>query len=141
LRGTVTDDNTVLRVIAGGRSVTPDAQGAFSLPVTLHKGINALAVDAYDASQNHASASANVRADLTRPRLKRVRAVRVRGGRARVTGVARDDTGIRRLRVGGRKVRVRRGRFAVTVRARRKVKLVAIDKAGRRTRKAVRVRR
>jgi hypothetical protein len=141
LRGRVSDDNGVLRVIAAGTAVTPDAKGAFRLPVTLHKGVNRITVDAYDASQNHGHATAKVRADLSKPRLKRVRAVRLSNGRARVTGLVRDDTGIRRLKVGGRKVKVRKGRFAVTLGRVKQVKLVATDKAGRRARKTVKVRR
>jgi len=67
-----------------------------------------------------------VRADLAKPRFKRVRAVRLRNGRTRVTGLARDDTGIRRLKVGARRVKLRRGRFAVTLAPRKRVRLLAV---------------
>ncbi len=138
LRGTVRDDNAVTRVTAAGGSVTPDANGRFGVPVTLRKGSNALTVDAYDASQNHATATLKVKADLKQPTLRRVRARRVAGG-VRVTGRVHDDTGIRKLRVHGKRVKVRRGRFAVTLRAKRRVKVVAIDRAGRRARLVRRV--
>lgn len=139
--GTVRDDNAVTRVVSRGGAVTPDKDGRFALPVTLAKGANRITVDAYDASQNHATGTLSVLADLARPRLRRVRARRLAGGRVRVTGRVRDDTGVARLRVHGRRVKVRRHRFTVTLRAKRRVKVVAIDRAGRRTKVIRKVRR
>jgi hypothetical protein len=130
LRGSVTDDNAVQLVSANGGSVSPGAKGAFRVPVTLTKGINTIRVEAYDASQNHASATAEVLADLRKPKLR----VRVRDGV--VSGRATDDTGIRRVLVGKRKVKVRRGRFSARLHGRH-AKIVAVDRAGRRTVKRV----
>jgi extracellular elastinolytic metalloproteinase len=130
VRGTVTDDNAVTLVTANGGSVKPDAKGAFAVPVTLKKGLNTVTVDAYDASQNHATAKRRVLADLRKPKL------RVRRANGVVSGRATDDTGIRSVRIGKRKVKLRRGRFSVRVRGKR-VKVIATDRAGRKTHKRV----
>jgi hypothetical protein len=136
LRGRVSDDYGVTRVVARGRSVVPRSSGAFRLRVRLRKGVNRFRVTAFDGSQNRVTKRIGVRADLRAPKLRRLRAVPLASGLSRVSGLVSDDTGVRRVKVAGRRAKVRRGAFAVTVRGRHPI-VVAIDRAGRRTRKRV----
>ena len=138
LRGTVSDENGVTRVLSGGAAVTPSDNGAFALPVLLPKGHTTFTVDAYDASQNHGSATTTVLADLRKPTLSKLRAHRA-GRKVRVSGRVSDDTGVRSVRVGSRKVKVRKGRFATVTKGKR-ITVVVTDRAGRRTKKTIRAR-
>jgi hypothetical protein len=58
LRGRVTDDYAVTRLVFRGRSVPLGKGGRFSVRVKLRKGANRLRLVAYDASQNRASVRA-----------------------------------------------------------------------------------
>jgi hypothetical protein len=137
LRGTVKDDFRVANLTVNGAVVSFGSNGKFSVPVAIAKGRNRFVVQALDGSQNATSKALKVRGDFRKPRLRKVRATLLSTGRVLVRGRALDDSGIRVVRVNGRKASVVKRRFSATVKLRRRIKVVAVDLVGRRTSKRV----
>jgi extracellular elastinolytic metalloproteinase len=80
--------------------------------------------------------------DSKAPRVTSLKATRLRGGRALVTGKATDDVLLSKVTVNGKKVRVAKGRFRVVVKARGgRVVVKAYDASGKVTTVARRAKR
>jgi hypothetical protein len=141
ISGTAIDDAGVTSLLVNGEPARLDG-ATWTATLKLTPGAHQITVTARDIEDHETKMTRTVLGDAAAPKLKVGRPVG-RAGHLPVRGRASDDTGIARVKVGARKVRAsRRGKFFAALKTVRKgrVKVVVTDRAGRVTKRTVRVR-
>lgn len=140
--GTAVDDAGITGFTVNGVSVPVGDGATWSATLRLPGGRRNVEVLARDIEDRSAAASRTVLVDVSKPKITRVK-VRRRNSRLLVSGTSRDDIGGGTARIGRKKVPVSRGGmfFLALPRSKaRTLKIVLTDRAGRRTRKSVKIR-